>query len=226
MEVESSLPIIITPGASTASDERSNRLRKPHSRSSIATNRFSCASFLTSGHPSQNWPVVSCLPRWRSLPSNLEDEVVYDDCPELLKAWSRYRLTNMARRYKTMDYIHMMMNSNGDLAENSELNCGLSMCVGLSVSRDILDESGSVSGSTTPFMRSPSDEQLSWSLSKCAGLTEVNLSEALVSKGCSVENLNHSQRELYRIEKWLQKCTYHEETEVREIDSDPCASNW
>ena len=218
MEVETSLPIIITPRGSTASDERSTRLRKPHSRSSIATNRFSCASFLTSSQPSPYWPVVSSLPRWRSLPSHLEDEVVYDDCPELLKAWSRYRLTNMTRRYKTMDYIHMLMNSKSGLVEEHDLNCGLSMCVGLSVSREILDESSSVSGSTTPFMRSPSDEQLSWSVSKCADLTEVNLSEALVNKGCSVENLNRGQREIYKIEKWLQKCTYHEETDVTEPD--------
>ena len=212
MELETSLPVIITPKASIP-NERSTRLKKPHSRSSIATNRFSCASFLTTGFPSVDWPVVSTLPRWRSLPSNLEDEVVYDDCPELLKAWSRYRLTNMARRYKTMDYIHMMMSSNSGLVEESELNCGLSMCVGLSVSRDILDDGGSISGSTTPFMRSPSDEQLSWSVSKCADLTEVNLAEALVNKGCSVENLNHNQKEIYKIEKWLQKCTYHEEAE-------------
>ena len=200
-------PVIITPEISSYPTK--SRVKKIQSRTSLATDRFSCISFLTTSHRSDHsvW-----IPRWRSLPCDLEEEIFYDDCPDFLKAWSRYRITNMARRYKTMDYIHMVLDDNNREIYTELDGCGdLSASVGISVSRDLLNcpvdykETGS---GIVP--RSASDENIQYcdlESEKQWNLTQVNLSHVLASsRSNSSENVNADQRTFNRIEKWLRRC--------------------
>lgn len=202
-------PVIITPEISSYPTRF--RVKKIQSRTSLATDRFSCISFLTTSCVSDHsvW-----IPRWRSLPCNLEEEIFYDDCPEFLKAWSRYRITNMARRYKTMDYIHMVVDDNKREIHTIDIDgpCrDLSASAVISVSRDFLNcptdytESGS---GIVP--RSASDENIPYSdygSEKQWNLTQVNLTNAFPSsRSCSSENLSVDQRNFTRIEKWLRRC--------------------
>lgn len=210
-------PLIIAPN-NVGSFPRRSRIKKPMSRVSLATDRFSCTSFLTTGSNNESEISWSDLPRWRSLPSNLEEEVYYDDCPDILRAWSRYRLTNMTRRYKTMDYINMMIASRNEMMRSAEIDIGSNLSTmtmtGLSVSRDLLfdREDFSEQGSAN-VTRSPSDERLSWSgqNEECelnVSLTEANLKEAFsrVSNAVSCESLNKNHRKMNKIERWLYKC--------------------
>jgi len=198
-------PVIITPDIPSYPTKL--RVKKIQSRTSLATDRFSCISFLTSSHRSDHsvW-----IPRWRSLPCNLEEEIFYDDCPEFLKAWSRYRITNMARRYKTMDYIHMVL---ADTELYSELDgcCDLSTTVGISVSRDLLNCSTNFSENGSGIVpRSASDENIQYcghEGEKQFNLTQVNVHHALASsRTSSSENLNIEQKNTHKIEKWLKRC--------------------
>lgn len=199
-------PVIITPDIPSYPTKL--RVKKIQSRTSLATDRFSCISFLTSSHRSDHsvW-----MPRWRSLPCNLEEEIFYDDCPEFLKAWSRYRITNMGRRYKTMDYIHMVL---ADTELYSELDncCDLSTTVGISVSRDLLNCSTDFSENGSGIVpRSASDENIQYcdheGADKQWHLTQVNLNHALASsRTSSSENLNIEQTNVHQIEKWLKRC--------------------
>ncbi|EDO32900.1 predicted protein [Nematostella vectensis] len=211
-------PLIITPGNDLNSYPRRSRLKKPISRNSLATDRFSCTSFLTTASRISEESWTPDLPRWRSLPSNLEDELFYDDYPDILRAWSKYRLTNMSRRYKTMDYINMMIESRDEILDNNEidltLGSNLSSTIGLSVSRDLMftREDFSEQGSAN-ITRSPSDDQLSCSGEKqqASCLTEANIMEALsrVSANSSTESLqslNRSHRKMNKIERWLFRC--------------------
>lgn len=209
-------PLIIAPN-NVGSFPRRSRIKKPMSRVSLATDRFSCTSFLTTGSYNESELSWSDLPRWRSLPSNLEEEVYYDDCPDILRAWSRYRLTNMARRYKTMDYINMMIASRNEMMRSADIDIGSNLSTmtmtGLSVSRDLLfdREDFSEQGSAN-VTRSPSEDRLSWSgqneEQNITSLTEANLKEALcrVSNAVSCESLNKNHRKMNKIERWLYKC--------------------
>ena len=200
-------PVIITPDISSYPTKF--RVKKIQSRTSLATDRFSCISFLTSSHRSDHsvW-----IPRWRSLPCNLQEEIFYDDCPEFLKAWSRYRITNMARRYKTMDYIHMVLaDTNAELYTELDGCCDLSTTVGLSVSRDLLNCTVDYSESGSGIVpRSASDENIQCydhEGDKQWHLTAVNLNHAIASsRTCSSENLNTDQKNVHKIEKWLKRC--------------------
>lgn len=207
-EAHISPPVIITPEISSYPTKF--RVKKIQSRTSLATDRFSCVSFVTSSFRSDHsvW-----IPRWRSLPCDLEEEIFYDDCPEFLKAWSRYRITNMARRYKTMDYIHMVLDDNKSRETYTELDgCGdLSASVGISVSRDLLTCPADYSETGSGIVpRSASDENLPYcdqGSDKQWNLTQLNLSHAFPSsRSCSSENLNAGQRTFNRIEKWLRRC--------------------
>lgn len=202
-------PVIITPDNSSYPTKL--RAKKIHSRTSLATDRFSCISFLTTSHRSDYsvW-----IPRWRSLPCNLEEEIFYDDCPEFLKAWSRYRITNMTRRYKTMDYIHMVLDDTSrEIYTEIDGCCGgdLSASVGLSVSRDLLNSPADFTETGSGIVpRSASDENIQYydqEFDKQWNLTQMNLSYAFPSsRSCSSENLNAEQKTFNRIEKWLRKC--------------------
>jgi len=213
-------PLIITPNNSTSntatSFPRRLRIKKPMSRASLATDRFSCTSFLTSASYNDSELSWNELPRWRSLPSNLEEEVVYDDCPDILRAWSKYRLTNMSRRYKTMDYINMMIASRNEMLRCSEVDIGSNLSTmtiqGLSVSRDLLFDREDFSEMGSPNVtRSPSDDRLSCNGEReenSLSLTEANLKEALarVTAAVSCESLDKTHRKMKKIEQWLFKC--------------------
>lgn len=211
-------PVIITPEVSSYPTKF--RVKKIQSRTSLATDRFSCISFLTTSYHSDHsvW-----IPRWRSLPCDLDEEIIYDDCPEFLKAWSRYRITNMARRYKTMDYIHMVLDDNKREIYTELDGCGdLSASVGISVSRDLLNcptEYTETGSGIVP--RSASDENIQYcdheSADKQWNLTQVNLSHAFPSsRSCSSENLTADQKNFNRIEKWLRRCNSGTTWEVYE----------
>ena len=203
-------PVIITPDNSSSSYPTKLRAKKIYSRTSLATDRFSCISFLTTSHRSDHsvW-----IPRWRSLPCNLEEEIFYDDCPEFLKAWSRYRITNMSRRYKTMDYIHMVLDDTSrEIYTELDGPCGdLSASLGLSVSRDLLNCPADFTETGSGIVpRSASDENIQYydhESDKQLNLTQLNLSHAFPSsRSCSSENLNADQKSFNRIEKWLRRC--------------------
>lgn len=209
-------PLIITPN-NTTSYPRRLRMKKPMSRASLATDRFSCTSFLTAASYNESEGSWNDLPRWRSLPSNLEEEVFYDDCPDILRAWSKYRLTNMSRRYKTMDYINMMIASRQEMLRCSEIDIGSNLSTmtiqGLSVSRDLLFDRDDFSERGSPNVtRSPSDDRLSWDGEQneaSLSLTEANLKEALArvtGTTVSCESLDKSHRKSNKIEQWLFKC--------------------
>lgn len=211
-------PLIIAPGnpSGDTSFPRRLRMKKPISRASLATDRFSCTSFLTTASNNDSEGSWNDLPRWRSLPSNLEEEVYYDDCPDILRAWSRYRLTNMSRRYKTMDYINMMIASRTEMLRCSEIDISSNLSTmtvqGLAVSRDLLfDRDDFSERGSTNITRCPSDDRLSWNGDrdeKSLSLTEANLREALarVTAAVSCESLDKAHRKMNKIEQWLFKC--------------------
>lgn len=200
-------PVIITPDMSSYPTKF--RGKKIQSRTSLATDRFSCISFLTTSQRSDH---TVWIPRWRSLPCDLEKEILYDDCPEFLKAWSRYRITNMTRRYKTMDYIHMVSaDASADLYSELDGCCDLSTAVGISVSRDLLNCSADFSENGSGIVpRSASDENIQYcdrEGDRQWHLTQMNLNYALASsRTCSTEDLNKDQRNIHKIEKWLKRC--------------------
>lgn len=213
-------PVIIN--ADITSFPTKYRLKKPLSRLSLATDRFSCVSFMTSSHRSDL--SVGWIPRWRSLPNYLQDEEHYcDDDPEILSVWSKYRITNMARRYKTMDYINVMIESDSDVMCNGEAGCDLSTIVGLSVSRDFLDCRPDNSDNGSGIVpRSSSDEHLycSHELDGKQDLTEANVTFALASsRTCSCENLDPGHKNVHKIQKWLQRCYFRPpQAEIAERD--------
>ena len=201
-------PVIITPDVQSFPTKF--RVKKVFSRTSLATDRLSCVSFLTSSHRSEH---SACIPRWRSLPCNLEEEIFYDDCPDFLNAWSRYRITNMSRRYKTMDYIHMVLSdANSELHTELDVGgCDLSMTVGISVSRDLLNFAADYSEHGSGIIpRSASDDNLpplDCDVDKQCSLTQANVKQCFAASRTEPgENLGMDSKKFLKIERWLRRC--------------------
>ena len=197
------------------------RLKKPLSRLSLATDRLSCVSFLTS---SQRSDVCACLPRWRSLPNDLQSlDFLYHsgDGDYFLKNWSRYRGgSKISRRYKTMDFINAMPDECSGL---EVFNGGLSTIVGLSVSRDVLDcriDASDAGSGIVPCGNS--DEHLDWPCdADTKHLTETNLNLVFSSsRTCSYEQLSAIDRNAHKIERWLQRCHFQPRSEDQEVEND------